>query len=140
MTAYCVSLMFLAGLSAEDIKEKKISVYYVLIFALSGIVFRVFTQFLWNEILWNEISWSFFPGSVLLLLAFLTKEDIGYGDGMCVLALGLWTGGWFALTVMCIGIMLAGIWGMVCIFRRKRETIPFVPFLLLGMEVALVYA
>lgn len=141
MIAYGVSLIFLAGLSAEDIKERKISVCHVLMFALSAIFFRAVTsQFLGNEISIDLITWSLFPGGILLLLAFLTKEGIGYGDGMCVLALGLWTGGWFALTVTCIGIMLAGIWGMACIFRKKREPIPFVPFLLLGMEVALVYA
>ena len=135
MIAYCISLFFLAGLSAEDIKEKKISIYCVFLFALSAICFQVLTR----GFLWNDILWSLLPGSVLLLIGLLSKEAIGYGDGMCVLALGLWTGGWFTLAVVCIGIMLAGIWGIVCAIRRKKEPIPFVPFLLLGMEVALAY-
>lgn len=136
MTAYCISLMFLAGLSVGDIKERKISIHYVLIFALSAVFFQLLT----GEFFWKNILWGIFPGSMLLLLGFLTKEAIGYGDGMCVLALGLWTGGWFTLIAVCIGTMLAGIWGIICIFRRKRESIPFVPFLLLGMEVVLAYA
>lgn len=155
MTAYCISLLFLAGLSAGDIKEKKISIYSVLFFALSAICYQVLTsgflrdeilwkeilwnEILWNKILWNKILWDLLPGSVLLFIGFLSKEAIGYGDGMCVLALGLWTGGWFTLVVVCIGIMLAGIWGAACVIKKKKEPIPFVPFLLLGMEVALVY-
>lgn len=134
--AYCISLLFLAGLSAGDIREKKIPVYSVAFFAVSAVLYRIVT----GQFSWDELKWGMAPGWILLLLAFLTKESIGYGDGMMVLALGLWTGGWFALAVMCIGIMLSGVWGMVCIFRKKAEPIPFVPFLLLGMEVALLYA
>lgn len=132
----CVSLLFLAILSAGDIRERKISIYRVLLFALFAILYRMIT----NEHLWNEIICCVLPGSALLLLAFLTKESIGYGDGITVLVLGLWTNGRFALAVTCTGIMLSGIWSVVCIFRKKKEAIPFVPFLLLGMEVILIHA
>ncbi|MDE6964759.1 MAG: hypothetical protein K2P30_14175, partial [Lachnospiraceae bacterium] len=57
-----------------------------------------------------------------------------------VLTLGLWTGGWFAFAVTAIGIMLSGIYGTFCLLKRKNDPIPFVPFLLLGMEVLLFYA
>ncbi|MDE7404566.1 MAG: prepilin peptidase [Lachnospiraceae bacterium] len=134
--SYCASLLFLAGLSAGDVREKKIPICKVVLFAISAILYRIIT----GRFSWDEIRWGIFPGCVLLLLALLTKENIGYGDGITVLALGLWTGGWFTLVVVCIGIMLSGVWGMVCIFRKKTEPIPFIPFLLLGMEVALLYA
>lgn len=134
--SYCVSLLFLAGLSAGDVREKKIPIYKVVFFAISAIFCRMIT----GQFSWNEVRWGIFPGCVLLVLALLTKENIGYGDGITVLTLGLWTGGWFTLAVVCIGIMLSGVWGMVCIFRKKTEPIPFIPFLLLGMEVALLYA
>ncbi|MBD5547662.1 MAG: hypothetical protein HDQ97_09720 [Lachnospiraceae bacterium] len=133
--SYCVSLLFLARLSAGDVKEKAVPVFSVVFFALSAIFYQIVT----GQFSWNEAGWNIFPGCVLLLLAFLTKENIGYGDGMTVLAFGLWTGGWFTLAVVCIGVMLSGIWAMVCIFRKKTEPIPFIPFLLLGMEVALLY-
>lgn len=134
--SYCVSLLFLAGLSAGDVREKKIPIYKVIFFAIFAILYRMIT----GQFSWDEVRWGIFPGCVLLLLAFLTKENIGYGDGITVLALGLWTGGWFTLAVVCIGIMLSGVWGMACIFRKKTEPIPFIPFLLLGMEVVLLYA
>ena len=134
--SYCASLLFLAELSAGDVREKKIAIYKVVLFAISAIFYRMII----GQFSWNEVRWGMFPGCILLLLAFFTKENIGYGDGITVLALGLWTGGWFTLAVVCIGVMLSGIWAMVCIFRKKTEPIPFIPFLLLGMEVALLYA
>lgn len=134
--SYCISLLFLAVLSAGDVREKKISIYRLAFLALSAMLYRVIT----GQFSLSEIGWGIFPGCILLLLAFLTREKIGYGDGLTVLVLGLWTGGWFTLATVCVGIMLSGTWGTVCIFRGRTEPFPFVPFLLLGMEVTLLYA
>ena len=136
MISYCVSLLFLGKLSAEDIREKKISIFKVLLFALAGISYRLIT----GDFSWQGIGGSLFPGSILLMLALLTNESIGYGDGATVLALGLWMGGWFTGMAVIFGILLSGIWGVICIFRSRNEPIAFIPFLLLGMEVALIYA
>lgn len=133
--ACCICLLFLAELSAEDIKAKEISIYKVVFFIFFGFLFQLIT----GKLAWNEIGGCLFPGCTLLLLSFLTNESIGYGDGMTVIALGLWTGGWFTMFAVWIGITLSGIWGSVCLLRRKKEMIPFLPFLLLGMEVAFVY-
>lgn len=131
-----MGLIFLAVLAAQDIKEKKISVDKLIVFAVMAVLYRIcIKQFFWQEILGAVI-----PGGILLLLSGATKEGIGYGDGMAVLVLGLWTGGWFAFHVMGIGIIFSGIYAAVCLVRRKREAFPFVPFLLAGMEVALIYA
>ena len=58
---------------------------------------------------------------------------------MAVMALGLWLGGWQALWILGIAIMLAGIFAAVCLVKKRKEPIPFIPFLLLGMEVLLFY-
>ena len=135
--AYSITLLFLAGLSAEDIRTKELSVYKVILFICSGFLFRLSE----GKFTWYETGLCLFPGGFLILLSFLTKESIGYGDGMTVAALGLWTEGWFTVFTVWAGITLSGIWGGICLLRRKKEkTIPFLPFLLLGMEVALIYA
>ncbi len=133
---YCAGLLFLAGLWTEDIRDKKISGARVMISALLALLFRLLT----GTFLWEEIIGSLLPGSMLLMLAFLTKESIGYGDGMAVLALGSWVGGWLAMAAVCFGVMLSGFFGMICLLRKQKEPIPFIPFLLLGMEVAFIYA
>ena len=135
MEAYCMGLLFLAGLTAEDIRKREISVFKVMIFVFMAVIYRLFIK----NFLWQDIIWDLFPGGILIFLAFITKESIGYGDGMAVMVLGLWTGGWFTLMSVCAAIMLAGICGAICLFIRKRDPIPFIPFLLLGMEAALAY-
>ena len=135
MGAYCAGLLFLAVLSAQDIREKRISVYKLLIFAFMAVIYRIIIrQFYWQEILGDVL-----PGCMLLLLSKMTKEEIGYGDGMTVIVLGLWLGGWFIFHVLCIGIVLSGIYAVICLMKGKRDAIPLIPFLLAGMEVALIY-
>ena len=135
MLVYCVSLLLLALLAAEDIREKKISAGIIMAFALGAVLY----QMVLGCFFWREAMISLLPGCMLILVSFLTKESIGYGDGALVMTLGLWTGGRFALGVMLIGIMLSGVYGLCCLLKRRRDPIPFVPFLLLGMEVMLIY-
>lgn len=134
--ALCAELLFLAELSAEDVREKKVSVYKVLVFTVLALIYRAFT----NQLFWMEMIINLVPGGMMILLAILTKEGIGYGDGMTVMVLGLWTNVWFTTGVLCVAILLSGIFGSICLIVTKREVIPFVPFLLAGLEVMLFYA
>mgnify|MGYP001024839549 CR=1 FL=1 len=136
MVSYCGGLLTLAVLAAEDIRKKELSVSRLVLSGASALLYLVFS----GQFTLGELPGRIFPGAVLLLLAWLTGEGIGYGDGMTVLVLGLWTGGWFAACAAGTGIMLAGTFGGICLLRNRRELIPFVPFLLLGMEVMLFYA
>lgn len=132
--AYSCGLLFLAVLAGEDIKAKQISVYKLLLFGVSAFLF-----FLWkNGFHWEELFRSLLPGIFLLFLSYVSKENMGYGDGLTVMILGLWTGLRFTLAVFCAAILAAGIWGSICLLKKKTGTIPFIPFLLLGMEVVLI--
>lgn len=135
MAEKCAGLLFLAGITAEDIRKKEISVFKVMMGGFLAGLYRMYA----GKFLLQEVVWGLVPGGILVLLAFITKESIGYGDGMAAAVLGLWTGGWFTLAAVCAAVMLSGIWGTVRVIRKKREPIPFIPFLLLGMEVVLAY-
>ncbi|MDE6893105.1 MAG: prepilin peptidase [Lachnospiraceae bacterium] len=136
MAEYLAGLLLLGITAAEDIREKKISVRVVCVFACGAVLYHMLS----GNNSFGEMAFGLFPGCLLLMLSALTGESIGYGDGILVLTLGLWTGGWFAFAVTVIGIMLSGIYGTFCLLKRKNDPIPFVPFLLLGMEVLLFYA
>lgn len=75
MAAYCVSLLFLALLAAEDIKEKRVSVYKIFIFAAAAVAYLLLSR----QFDWGEIWVAVLPGVLLLLLAFLTREGIEIG-------------------------------------------------------------
>ncbi len=132
---YCGAIIFLAMLSLEDIREKRISVNRVMIGALAAVIY----QFTAGQASGIAIIGSLMPGIVLLLLSVMTKESIGKGDGIVVMVLGLWIGGWMTFLAVCLAVWAAGIFATVCLIRKKRELIPFVPCLLMGMEVLLFY-
>lgn len=136
MITYLAGLLFLAVLAAQDIREKKISVYKLFVSAAMAVIYWFFK----GGLSWRELLGSMIPGIILLLLSIITKENIGYGDGLTVAVLGLWTGIWFSFYVLCVGLMLSGICAVIYLIKKKRETIPLIPFLLIGMEVVLIYA
>ena len=136
MAEYLAGLLLLTVTAAEDIREKKISVCTVTVFVIAAVIYHMVA----GEFYWQKVIADMLPGGMLVLISLLTGESIGYGDGVLVITLGLWLGGIFALTVTVTGIMISGIYGVICLLRRKYDPISFVPFLLIGMEVALLYA
>lgn len=64
-------------------------------------------------------------GILLLAFGYFTDEQIGYGDGWLILALGMWISSVRLLEVFLESLALSVIWA---VFRKKKE-IPLVPFL-----------
>ena len=133
---YCGALLFLAALTPEDIKEKQISSKTIIISGLLAFICRMVAGRGWSG---REMGYSLIPGIFLLILSVVSKESIGIGDGMAVAVLGLWIGGGKTFMVLCAAWTLAGIFALICLMKKRKEPIPFVPFLLLGMEVLLFY-
>lgn len=134
--SYGIVLLFLAMLTPGDLREKKIPVNTTLFFAVPGAIYRL----LISSFSGREVLECLIPGGILILFAVLTKESIGFGDGFVVFVMGLWTEGWFTTIAVCISIFCSGICGFIFWVMRKEDQIPFVPFLLIGMEVSLLYA
>lgn len=134
---YVAALMTLAFLSAEDIKKREIPLW--MLFASGSVALL---KFLANgSFSWFELFESCLPGTILYFLAFVTKGEIGSGDGATIVVLGLWTCAGFAFWTLCIGILLAGLGGVFVLLLKKEEReLPLIPFFLISMEVLLGYA
>lgn len=114
-------LFFLCILSIEDILERQISMKWVLILGVSGIGY-----------LFKMGHYPvFFPGILLLLMGYCTKEQIGYGDGFLILALGTWA----SIEVICCMLYIAVILSFIVSICFRKKEIPFVPFLTIGYIV-----
>lgn len=133
----CGALLFLAMLTPEDIREKQVSFKTIMIFGLLALVCRIVAE---REQAMGEMICDLIPGMFLLVLSVVSKESIGLGDGMAVAVLGLWIGGIKAFLTLCIAWTLAGVFAAMHLMRKRKEPIPFIPFLLLGMEVLIFYA
>lgn len=83
----------------------------------------------------TAVEWGFsiLPGIVLLLSGWLSRWQIGAGDGVIVLVMGLWLGFAKTMAVLLMGMLFCSIFcGVLVFFKRaeRRTEIPFVPFLL----------
>ena len=89
---------------------------------------------------WNHI-FSLMPGMFLLTLSFVTRENIGYGDGISVLILGGMIGVKNCIWVLCISLMMMSFVGIVLMVtkRANRKTrIPYIPFMFVAESFLLM--
>lgn len=150
-------LFFLAFMGLEDLKEQCVSLWKILLFLITGI-FYFCIQYQWISIpMFSKmqtslisgspalptILLSILPGTALLLLCWISNGAIGPADGLIVLALGIWIGFWELLGVLSGAFFLSFfVAGFLFFFRKKTraETIPFIPFLLIGMCLNLFFS
>jgi leader peptidase (prepilin peptidase)/N-methyltransferase len=81
----------------------------------------------------GELVLAVLPGAGCILLSFLTREALGYGDGIVIMVYGLGMG--FTCTVewLLLGFFLSAIWAVyLCVFQKadRKKEFPFLPFLL----------
>lgn len=113
-----------------DIKWKRISICTTIIYGIAGIVLQLIDQ----SLALSSVV-ALVPGLAALLLAKLTEEKIGYGDGIMLLAMGCNFSLSQLIYICMFGICMAGVFALILliIFKKKKDyAIPFVPFLFWG--------
>ena len=117
----------LAGFSAYDLRWKKVSTAAVALFGVAVLVYRIV----------SEASVTMFlpgllPGMGLLLVAFVTKESVGTGDGLVLCVMGLFCGLKPVLAVFGMALLLCALLAMILLICRrvgKKTELPFLPCL-----------
>lgn len=132
MTAWDIQLIgigiTLALQGYWDIRYQQIPAYVTLLSGGFGLLMSVYMGRAWVDILFGVL-----PGLVCLGIAKLTREAIGYGDGLLLCAMGLYIPYDEVLVIGMIACSLCGIWALMCFLSRRKsgkDTLPFVPFLL----------
>lgn len=126
-----ITLLLLVG-SIYDCKYYRLPVWLLLLAALTGAVSCLYARFAGRKET-MEVVYCILPGMVSLLFSYATGEQLGYGDGILLLAVGGCFGLQKTMWVILIGIFgsfLASIF--LILFRRakKNRRLAFVPFLL----------
>lgn len=133
---FAAALIFIAYLASQDIREKRISLFEIILSGSIAILYLAAGE----RLDFVQLCLRILPGVLLLFVALLSEEKVGYGDGAAVLVLGLWTSTMFCLLSVGIGLLLTGVCGVILLLMgKKKQQIPFMPFLLTAMEVMLVY-
>ena len=81
----------------------------------------------------QTLLWGLLPGLICLGIGKITRQAIGYGDGFLLCAMGMILPMEQLLAIGMIAIFFAGLWGLFLLVIRKKgrkDTLPFVPFLL----------
>ena len=130
---YSLTLLFLGILALYDIRWKTIPTIWIVVFGIAAVVYFAAG----NGV--DKAMICVLPGMALLFLAFLTGEQIGFGDGMVALVIGFFLGGGLCTIMVSIGIMMTGIFSLYRLMRGNKEPVPLIPFFLAAMEGILIY-
>lgn len=126
-----VGVAGLAYLSIVDIRRKELRGRAIFFFFLLGGCLSL-VDGSWRD--WT-ILFRFVPGVVSLVLSRVSKEAIGYGDGLVLCSLAAYGTLTVIGEIFCVALLGIGMTALIAfvLFRKGPKTeIPFVPFLFLG--------
>ena len=124
-------IIILGVICVFDIKRKKIPVYMLIVLAAAGII----SNFTVGEFDIEKRIIAMLPGMILLIVSMITKQQIGYGDGMIILIMGLYIDIDDILSIVLSSFLLSSIAAIILmtVFKKKKNfEMAFSPFLLIG--------
>jgi leader peptidase (prepilin peptidase)/N-methyltransferase len=126
-----LAIVWLLLCSLQDIRNKKINIILI----ISGFLVLSISSVICGEVSLLSRLAGLSLGLLLLGLHPITRGQIGIGDGLIVCTTGLCFGFSQNAILLVYALFAAAIVSMILIlfFRANRKnTIPFIPFLLLG--------
>ncbi len=135
MIIYIGLFILLIPSGIHDLRTRLIPVWYVGIFAGLAVLYHL----LLSDGFFLQMTAGAALGLLFMLVSRISGGALGMGDALVITALGLWCGISDCLTLVLFAFVLSGtcsgIWILV---RRKsrKDSLPFVPFLLLSCIVS----
>ena len=129
--------VFLLIEGIRDLQKHKVSMITVMIAGILGVIFQ-FGIIQENGL---KIIGGILIGIVLLSLAKITREKIGYGDGWIFVVTGIYMGFRNNMYLLLLSLFLASLVSIcLLVFKKvnKKTELPFVPFILPGYLLLLV--
>lgn len=126
-----IMLAFLIGCSVSDWRRKAIPLWLLVLFSIATLSLCILCQ---NSSI-GQRAGGVALGLVFFAISKCTKEALGYGDSWMILLLGIWLGGTRLLQLLFAASLISGMASLFLLWRRgwkRKETIPFVPFLALA--------
>lgn len=127
----------LAVAAYKDYKEQKVYVYGMILAGIVGILLHIFYQ---APSLQDMLAGAA-VGMTVLLIACVTRESIGLGDGIALSVSGIFLGFWQNLQLFLIALFLAGISALFLLIIKKKGRgyrIPFLPYMVLAYLILLL--
>lgn len=138
MIVYIIVGLMLVYESVVDIRRKYVHIWPVAVTGFAGAMLNLSIYGIKAAFIIGGAA----IGGMLLLMAFVSRQQIGYGDAAVFLALGMCLGPVNVLWILWISMLAAGAMGIVGIFRKKhgwRSKLPYIPFVSVGYIVLLPF-
>lgn len=128
---WIIMSVVLIPMSVKDIRKREINGYIGLLAIMATLIFRVTYLKEMDFVILMDII----PGAVFLLFSFLSKEKIGYGDGIMLVFVGCVMGFWETILALMISLAVTAILAMIILMKQKgrNREIPFIPFMSMGI-------
>ena len=116
-----ILLALLSWCSLEDVKQKKLTVLYILMFGVGG----MFLHMVAPVCSIFSILCGMLLGLALIFVSMVTRGSVGLGDGLLLVVTGVYLGGSRNLELLMIGLLLAAFWslGLVVVKKKKGKQI-----------------
>lgn len=133
-----ILLLFLFFAAVLDVRHGELS----LVLIGAAFVLGLILQILFGNRALPELLSGCLPGVCLLLFSLISNQALGFGDGGVAVAAGVFLGFTRTLLLLLLSFLISGLSSLVLLVvknRKRKEEVPFVPFLLAGY-VALLAA
>ncbi len=137
MLRYGLMALFLGFCTWQDMRTGRISFIVILVFGMVGIGINLLAKCPLAIVLCSML-----PGLGILLFGRMSGEQIGYGDGLVMVVAGLFLKGEGAVSLFLTGLFLCAVGGIILYITGKvnrKSALPFLPFLLAGLGVHIVF-
>lgn len=131
MIGKCALLGMLGICSITDVRRQSIHSIMVMGFGIAGVMIHLCQQ---QMTVYSLVAGAAI-GVLVMLLSAALKGMVGIGDGLVLTVSGIYLGAARNMRLLCGGLLLTAIYGLVLLVffkKKKNDTVPFVPFLLLS--------
>lgn len=128
MTGAVLTLLFLGIGSVYDVRSRELPGRFLFTFAVLAVLSNAVLRY---QSL-SEIFYGVLLGGSFLVLGWITKEAIGYGDGIGIMITGVLLGGSRTFIILAEAFFLSAFYGIGKLLLKKAaasDTMPFYPFL-----------
>ncbi|MBQ6549869.1 MAG: prepilin peptidase [Lachnospiraceae bacterium] len=135
MIRYIGMFLLLIPCTVTDVRTRLVPVWFAGIFSACALLYHLlFTTSMLKEVVFGALMGLLFIG-----ISRISRGALGMGDAILILSLGIWCGLQDSFTVILFAFILSGLFGGIVLLVRKKkrqETLPFVPFLLLSAVIS----
>ncbi len=133
LTAFGVNVGVLTALSLQDLKSKSVNWIPIAALAILNLVLGLYVGRGMTGFLTGLL-----PGLFALLVSLVTQGKMGVGDGITLIALGLFYTWEKLLVIWLVALVLCSVIGTVLIINKRatiKTALPFIPFLTLSFSL-----